>query len=88
MYILYFLYSFAAGVAGYFIFHTNLLLLLFYVLIFEMVVYLIYRNFQLIWSTTERIAFNLFFFLGYFSLFLAYESFENRDYHDYNNNIK
>ena len=88
MYILYFLYSFAAGIAAYFIFRSDLLLLLFFLLIFEMMVYIAFRNFRIIWNIRERIAFNIFFFLGYFSFFLAYEDFGDHDYYGYNNNIK
>lgn len=88
MYILYFLYSFAAGVAAFFIFRTDLLLLLLFIIIFEMVVYLIYLNFRLQWNLYERYLFNLFFFLGYFSFFLLYEDFSDGDHQNFNNNIK
>ena len=88
MYLLYFLYSFAAGVAAYFIFKTELLLLLIFILTFEIFVYIVYLNFRLLWNFYERILFNIFFFFGYFSFFLLYENFENNDYENYNNNIK
>jgi hypothetical protein len=88
MYILYFLYSFVAGIAAFFIFRTRLLLLLLFILIFEMMVYLIYLNFRLKWNIYERFTFNLFFLAGYYSFFILYEDFKDDDYQNFNNNIK
>jgi len=88
MYILYFLYSFAAGVAAYFIFRTDLVTLLLFIITLEIFVYLFYLNFRMIWNLYERALFNLFFFFGYFAFFLLYEDFDNNDYQNYNNNIK
>ena len=88
MYILYFLYSFTAGIVAYFIFRSDLLSLLLFLIVFELFVYLVYRNFQINWNVLERMYFNIFFFFGYFSFFLAYEHFNNDEFYNYNNNIK
>ena len=88
MYILYFIYSFLVGVAGFVIFKTELIFLLLTLLVFEMFVYLVYLNFNMSWSVEERLSFNLFFFLGYFSLYILYENFDDRDFFNFNNNIQ
>lgn len=88
MYILYFIYSFLVGVAGFLVFKTELIFLLLTLIVFEMFIYLVYLNFKMVWSVEERLSFNIFFFLGYFSLYLLYEDFDDRDFFNFNNNIQ
>ena len=81
------LYIFAAGIAAYLIFKSNLLFLFTALILFEITVYLVFRNYNVFWSLKERITYNVVFFLGYFSLFIIYEDFD-QDFYIYNNNIK
>lgn len=81
------LYIFAAGIAAYLIFKSNLLFLFTALILFEITVYLVFRNYNAFWSLKERITYNVVFFLGYFSLFIIYEDFD-QDFYIYNNNIK
>jgi hypothetical protein len=87
MYILYFIYSLAAGIVAYFIFRSDLITLLLFLIVFETFIYLIYLNFQIKWNIIERMYFNIFFFFGYFAFFLSYEDFSNEEFYNYNNNI-
>jgi len=88
MYILAYIYSFIAGVVAYIIFRTDLLTVILFLIVFETLVYLLYLIYGTIWAFPQRLNFNIFFFLGYFSLFLAYSHLDNDDHYNYNNNIK
>ena len=88
MYILAYIYSFLAGVVAYVIFTTDLLTVILFLIVFEIFVYLAYLIYGTVWAFPQRLNFNIFFFLGYFSLFLTYSHLDYNDNYDYNNNIK
>lgn len=87
MHILYFIYSFLAGIFSYYIFKTDLLTLLLFLIVFEMSIYLIFLKYKIIWTFHERIFFNILFFLGYFSFYLIYSDYNNNDYIHYQDDI-
>ena len=72
MFLLFFIYGIILGIFLYLIFKQNLLTLLFYVVIFELFIFLLYVKFRLNYDPFIRLGYILFLLLGYFSGFFMY----------------
>ena len=67
------------GVFLYLIFRSQLLVLLFYVAIAELIIYLLYFKYHYEYNPFIRLAYNTCLFLGYFSGVILYGTIENYD---------
>jgi hypothetical protein len=84
MYILYFIYSIVAGMLAYAVFRRELIDVIIFIAIFEMLIYILYRRWGYYWYFENRVIFNILFFFGYFSFFILYSDFDIT-YDTYNN---
>jgi uncharacterized membrane protein YfcA len=79
MYILFFIYSIILGIVCYLFFRSQILVLLFYVIVAELCFYLLYKKFYIDYNPFERLAYNISLFIGYFSAVLMYGSIDRND---------
>lgn len=79
MFLLYFLYGIILGIFLYMIFKSHIATLLFYVVIFEMLIFITQFKFKVEYNPYVRIFYILSLLVGYFSSFLLYGGINHFD---------
>ena len=79
MFLLLFLYSIVLGICLYLVFKEHLLTLLFYLVIFELIMFLMHIKFRLEYNPFVRLGYLSTMLLGYFSGFLLYGYIDHND---------
>ena len=78
-YFIFSLYSYLAGIFAYYFFQESLFHVLIFLLLFEMLIYLIYRGLRKDWTIAERLFFAVFYLFGYFTLYVLYNSYQENN---------
>ena len=79
MFFIYFLYALALGVFLYLIFKSQILVLLFYICVAELIIYILYFKYSLEYNPFTRLLYNICVLLGYFSGLILYGGIDRHD---------
>ena len=79
MFILYFLYGLILGIFLYIIFKSQIETLIFYIILFEMLIYIFQFKFRLEYNPFIRFFYILSLLIGYFSGYILYGNVDHFD---------
>lgn len=79
MFLLYFLYGLILGIFLYMIFKSHIETLLFYIIIFEMCIFIGHHKFKIKYDPLVRFSYITSLLIGYFSGFILYDGLDPSD---------
>ena len=79
MFFIYFIYGLILGVLLFVVFKSALALMLLYILVAELIIFLMYFSLNYVYNPIVRLAYNICLLLGYFSGLILYGTIDYND---------